>query len=86
MTRVIYLVLALFVSPFTGAALRHWQSCCLDFSISVALWLSPFLVLGIAARLLPWFAKHPVIRGIVSWSGLCLWCCGAPISCLHALS
>ncbi len=86
MSIAIYLLLALFISPFTGAALRNWQGCCLHFSASVALYLSPFLVLGLSVRFIPWFAKHTLLQSIVSWGGLSLWCLGAPISCMHALS
>lgn len=82
----IYILLAVFVSPFTGAALRHWQPCCLHFSEGVALCLFPFLALGCAVRFMPWFAKHSTLRAFVSWGGLGLWCLGAPVSCLHALS
>lgn len=82
----IYFLLALFINPFLGAALRNWQDCCLQFSATVALVLGPLLILGIAVRFIPWFAKHPWLRGIVSWGGLVLWCLGAPFSCLHALS
>jgi hypothetical protein len=83
---IIYFLFALFVSPFTGAAIRNWQGCCLKFSESVAMYLFPFLMLGCAARFIPWFEKHAVLQDIASWGGLCLWGLGAPISCLHALS
>ena len=86
MRTAVYLLLALFVGPFTGAALRNWQGCCLHFSVSVAACLVPFLALGFSARFIPWFAKHALLRGILSWGGLTLWCLGAPISCMHALS
>lgn len=86
LSTVIYFLLAFFISPFTGAALRNWQDCCLQFSATVALVLCPFIILGISVRFIPWFAKHPLLRGIVSWGGLCVWCLGAPYSCLHALS
>src|SRR3954447_8736557 len=79
MSTGIYLLLALFVSPFTGAALRHWQGCCLHFSSSVALYLSPFLVLGFSVRFIPWFARHALLRSILSGGGLILWCLGVPI-------
>lgn len=83
---LIYFLLALFINPFMGAALRNWQACCLHFSAMVALVLCPFIILGISVRFIPWFAKRPWLRGILSWGGLVLWCLGAPFSCLHALS
>lgn len=86
MNSVIYLMLALLINPFMGAALRNWQGCCLQFSATVALYLLPFLALGFSARLVPWFAKRPLLRSVASWSCLVLWCLGAPFSCLHALS
>jgi hypothetical protein len=86
MSTAVYILLALFVSPFAGAAVRNWQGCCLHFSANVALCLSPFLVLGLSARFIPWFARHTLLQNSMSWGGLTLWCLGAPISCLHALS
>lgn len=83
---VIYFLLALFINPFMGAALRNWQGCCLHFSAMVALVLCPLLIIGISVRFIPWFANRALLRGIVSWGGLCAWCLGAPFSCLHALS
>jgi len=86
MTSLFYLPVLFFVGPMTGALLRGWQSCCLRFSLTVAMWLSPFLLAAFAARLIPWFERHPVLRRLVWWSGVGIWCLGAPISCLHALS
>lgn len=83
---IVYLPLVLLVSPFTGAMLRGWQGCCLQFSMAVARWLWPCLLLAVAARLVPWFEKHRYVRATVWWCGLTAWCLGAPISCLHALS
>ena len=86
MATLIYVLLALLISPFFGAALRHWQPCCLHFSEGVALVLFPFLALGFVIRFIPWFARYPTLRGFISWGGLGVWCLGAPFSCLHALS
>lgn len=83
---IIYFLLALFVNPFTGAALRNWQGCCLQFSLTITLYLFPFLVLSIAIRTIPWFARHTIFRGILAWGSLGIWCLGAPISFLHAFS
>jgi hypothetical protein len=86
MSTRLYVSLAIGVSPFTGAAVGHWQACCLHFSEMVALVLSPFLILGFVVRFIPWFEKHTATRAVLSWGGLSLWCLGAPYSCLHALS
>jgi len=86
MSTILYLLLALFVNPLLGAAIRGWQDCCLKFSATVALYLLPFLLLAFCARFIPWFDRHRTLRVWVWWSGLIIWCLGAPFSCLHALS
>jgi hypothetical protein len=86
MNSLLYLPALFLVGPMTGALLRGWQSCCLEFSLRLALYFSPFLLAGYAARFIPWFDQHPVLRGIVWWVGILAWCFGAPISCLHAFS
>jgi hypothetical protein len=86
MNRLLYLPLFFLVGPMTGALLRNWQSCCLDFSLWLALWFSPFLLGAYAVRFIPWFEQHRMLRSIVWWVGVAGWCFGAPISCGHALS
>lgn len=86
MSTVLYFLLALFINPFVPAALRNWQSCCFQFAAGVALYLSPFFILSFSVRLIPWFAKYPLLRRILSWGGLGLWCLGALISSMHAFS
>jgi hypothetical protein len=81
-----YFLLVFLVNPFMGAALRGWQDCCLKFSLTVALYLFPFLLVALCARFIPWFGRHSRLRAWLSWSGLVIWCLGAPFSCLHALS
>jgi hypothetical protein len=86
MSSLLYLPPLFLVGPMTGALLRNWQGCCLRFSLSVALCFSPFLIAAFAARLVPWFGKHPRLRVILWWGGVVIWCFGAPVSFLHALS
>ena len=86
MSVLFYLPLFFFVGPMTGALLRGFQSCCLEFSVNTALVLSPVLVVAYAARLLPWFDHHRRLRAVIWWVGCIAWVLGAPFSCLHALS
>lgn len=86
MKTAIPLFVALLVNPFTGAALRNWQGCCVRFSLSLASYALPFFVLGLTTRFVPWFAEHPRIGSVIWGIGLFAWYAGAPLSCLHALS
>jgi hypothetical protein len=84
MNMAVYFLFALFANPFTGAAVRNWQGCCLQFSENVALYLFPFLLIGLSARFIS--SNHRLLSRTVSWLGLGIWCLGAPVSFLHALS
>jgi hypothetical protein len=50
---VLLTTLATIAGPFTGAIARNGQSCCLDFSLGLALFCGPALALGILAQLVP---------------------------------
>jgi hypothetical protein len=84
MSAAFYYMVALFINPFTGAALRNWQGCCLQLSETIALYLFSFLLISLAARFVS--TRHTALKSILSWAALGVWCLGAPISFLHALS
>jgi hypothetical protein len=56
---VMLTTLATITGPFTGAIARNGQSCCLAFSLRLALLCGPALALGILAQLVP----VPLARG-----------------------
>jgi hypothetical protein len=76
MKSLLYLPLFFFLGPMTGALLRGCQSCCLRFSLSVVLYLWPFLLAAYASQIIPWFSQHPSLKRIVWWAGIVVWCFG----------
>ena len=76
------------IGPLTRAIARNGQSCCLGFSLRLALFCGPALTLGILAQLVP----VPLARGreavrLAAWTaGWLVWLLAGPASLLHALS
>ncbi|MBV8607873.1 MAG: hypothetical protein JO034_10490 [Singulisphaera sp.] len=85
---VMLTTLATITGPFTGAIARNGQSCCLAFSLRLALLCGPALMLGILAQLVP----MPFARGredmwlAAGTAGWLVWLLAGPASLLHALS
>ena len=79
--------LATITGPFVGAIARHGQSCCLNFSLGVALFCGPVLALGLSAQGIPLpFRRGEQAVRLVFWTlGWFVWLAGAPVSFLHAL-
>jgi hypothetical protein len=85
---VLLTTLATITGPFTGAIARHGQSCCLGFSLRLALFCGPALALGILAQLVPVpFARGREAMRLAAWTaGWLAWLLAGPASLLHALS
>jgi len=80
--------LATIAGPFTGAIARDGQSCCLDVSRTLAVYLAPFLAAGLLA---PALIPAPTSGGralrLALWTaGWFVWLAGGPVSMLHALN
>lgn len=74
--------------PFTGAIARHFQSCCLEFSLSILPWCALVLGVGVLFQIVP-LPFHRCARStrLILWClGLLGWFGGALVSFLHALS
>jgi hypothetical protein len=80
--------LATITGPFTGAIAQNGQSCCLDFSLRLALFWGPALALGILAQLVPVpFARRREAMRLAAWTaGWLVWLLAGPASLLHGLS
>lgn len=74
--------------PFTGAIARHFQSCCLQFSLSILPWCALFLGVGVLFQIVPLpFQRFARTTRMTLWClGLLGWFGGALVSFLHALS
>lgn len=74
--------------PFTGAIARHFQSCCLDFSLSILPWCAAFLGAGVLFQEVPLpFQRFAHATRLTLWClGLLGWFGGALVSFLHALT
>jgi hypothetical protein len=85
---VLLTTLATITGPFTGAIARNGQSCCLGFSLRLALFCGPALALGVLAQLVPVpFARGREAMRLATWTaGWLVWLLAGPASLLHALS
>ena len=85
---VVLTTLATITGPFTGAIDRNGQSCCLGFSLRLALFRGPVLAHGILAQLVPVpFARGREAMRLAAWTaGWLIWLLAGPASLLHALS
>jgi hypothetical protein len=74
--------------PFTGAIARHFQSCCLQFSLSISLCCALALGAGVLFQIVPLpFQRFTHAARLTLWClGLLGWFGGALVSFLHALS
>jgi hypothetical protein len=74
--------------PFTGAIARHFQSCCLQFSLSILPWCALILGVGVLFQIVPLpFQRFARATRLALWCiGLLGWFGGALASFLHALS
>ncbi|MFO1488582.1 MAG: hypothetical protein U1F65_08895 [Verrucomicrobiota bacterium] len=74
--------------PFTGAIARHFQSCCLQFSVSIFPYCALVLGAGVLAQMVPLpFQRFARATRLTLWNlGLLGWFGGALVSFLHALS
>lgn len=74
--------------PFTGAIARHFQSCCLEFSLSVLPYCSLLLGMGVLMQFVPLpFQRFERGVRLTCWClGLLGWFGGILVSFAHALS
>ena len=79
------------LGPFAGAVARHWQGCCVTFSMRLAAFAcGPALAVGLLTAAVP-LPKILAGRGgdalrVTLWSaGWAAWFLGGPASLLHAL-
>jgi hypothetical protein len=74
--------------PFTGAIARHFQSCCLQFSVMLFPYCALFLGAGLLAQIvpLPFQRFERKVRLTIWCIGLLGWFGGGLVSFLHALS
>lgn len=73
--------------PMTGAISRGFQSCCLDFSLSLLPHCLAALAIGVVAQLMS-KSQHPLMIAVqaVLWlAGLVIWFGGGIVSFGHAL-
>jgi hypothetical protein len=77
---VMLMALATITGPFTGAIARNGQSCCLGFSLRLALFCGPALALGILAQLVPVpFTREREAVRLAAWTaGWLVWLLGLP--------
>jgi len=74
--------------PFIGGMSRGGQGCCMEISWQVAAFAAPFLLIGIAAQVLPW-PRHPIVLGAkyFLWiAGWAIWFASSIIPMGHAYS
>jgi hypothetical protein len=74
--------------PFTGAIARHFQSCCLRFSLMLVPYCALFIVAGVLVQIVPLPLQHSerTVRLTIWCIGLLGWFGGGLVSFLHALS
>jgi len=74
--------------PFTGVIARHFQSCCLQFSVTLFPYCAAFLGAGVLFQIVPLpFQRFERTVRLTFWSiGLLGWFGGALVSFAHALS
>ncbi|WP_337176810.1 hypothetical protein [Paludisphaera sp.] len=72
--------------PFTGAIARNGQSCCLEASTRLAIWLAPALAVALVARLtLAGRGGVAGAMGVALWAlGWFVWLAGGIVSFGHA--
>ncbi|OJW26987.1 MAG: hypothetical protein BGO49_21855 [Planctomycetales bacterium 71-10] len=72
--------------PFTGAIARGGQSCCLEFSTWLAMWLAPAPVVALGSRLLLGGRGGAAgAVGVALWTlGRFVWLAGGIVSFGHA--
>jgi hypothetical protein len=80
--------LASIAGPFVGAIARNGQSCCLQYSLTLAAACGPVLALGLIAQVLPLpFGRCQWTVRIGLWTfGWLVWIMSGPDSFLHAFS
>ena len=80
--------LATITGPFVGAIARNGQSCCLEFSLTLAAVCGPVLALGLIAQVVPLpFRRGQQTVRIGLWMfGWLVWLMSGPVSFLHAFS
>ena len=74
--------------PLVGGISRSGQGCCMEVSWKVAAMAAPFLLIGIAAQILPW-SRHPLAVGMkyFLWiAGWVLWFASGILPMGHAFS
>ncbi len=74
--------------PFTGAIARHFQSCCVEFSLSISPYCAVALGIGGLFQIVPLpFQRFARATRLTLWClGLLGWFGGVLVSFLHALS
>ena len=85
---VVLTTLATITGPFVGAIARNGQSCCLEFSLTLAAVCGPVLALGLIAQVVPLpFGRGQRTMRIGLWTlGWLVWLMSGPVSFLHAFS
>ncbi|HEX8200519.1 MAG TPA: hypothetical protein VF590_08525 [Isosphaeraceae bacterium] len=78
--------LATITGPFVGAIARNGQTCCLGFSLRLAVACGPVLALGLISQLVPLpFRRGQRAVRLGLWTlGWLVWLSGGPVSFLHA--
>jgi hypothetical protein len=84
---VVLTTLATITGPFVGAIARNGQSCCLEFSLTLAAVCGPVLALGLIAQVLPLpFGRGQRTVRMGLWTiGWLVWLASGQVSFLHAL-
>lgn len=85
---IVVTTLATPLGPMTGAISRHWQDCCLQFSLSLLPYCASALAASFFAQLLipPSNQWWRLARLGIWFAGLLVWFGGGIISFGHALS
>lgn len=85
---IILTTMGTILGPMTGAISRDFQSCCLEFSLSLLPYAAAFPIVGTVAQLVRWpfewgAGALRMLLWIVGWLG---WFLGGIVSFGHALS
>ena len=80
-------VSAVITGPFVGAVARGFQSCCLEFSLRIAWYCVPALLLGILLQWMPSRHGKWMFLKLSAWViGWIAWFGGGVLSYLHAFN
>jgi hypothetical protein len=88
LANIVITTLAVVTGPMVGAVARDFQSCCLEFSLSLLPWSGSFLAMGVLFQIvaLPFQRFAKAVRLTVWCIGLLGWFGGGVVSFAHAFS